>query len=54
LVTNEGAGVEGRGKAAIKLQGPTSKLQRSTKLQIPKKAATNWSLGFGISLELGA
>src|ERR1035441_10658783 len=37
-----------------KHQAPTSKLQRSTKLQTPKNRRWFWSLVFGISLVLGA
>src|SRR5438552_11195014 len=37
-----------------KLQAPSSKLQRSTKLQTSTSARIIWSLGFDVSMELGA
>jgi hypothetical protein len=37
-----------------KLQIPSTKLQRSTKLQAPnRRSSSDWSLVLGISLELG-
>src|SRR6185295_6643106 len=44
---------QGRGEG-VKLQAPSSKLQRSTKLQAPIRGGPFWSLVFEVSLELGA